>query len=283
MRSPIGIAIVLSMAGSLGAQAPVPADQRQDTSLNLSAYAELLRQDVRTLKVAIITEVVGFTEEEDRAFWPIYREYDLEMSKLADERVRMIRDYAADFATITDERAASLAATALDLEARRNAAKAKCYERVKTALSPRTALRFLQVEHQLQLLIDLQIAAALPVRARRKGRTMKIHATGVAALLVVAASVSLDADRIRLRSGKVVEGMFIGGDSKNVRILLDDGIVSEVPLAEAVAVEFSSRKPPPPPAPPAAPAAPTKTAAAAPTKPPLRRPVRRSPYPRLPR
>jgi hypothetical protein len=163
MRSPIGIAIVLSMAGSLGAQAPVPADQRQDTALNLSAYAELLRQDVRTMKVAIITEVVGFTEEEDRAFWPIYREYDLEMSKLADERVRMIRDYAAHFGTITDEQAASLAATALDLEARRNAAKAKCYERVKTALSPRTALRFLQVEHQLQLLIDLQIAAALPV------------------------------------------------------------------------------------------------------------------------
>ena len=41
--------------------------------------------------------------------------------------------------------------------------------------------------------------------------------------------------------------MFIGGDSKSVRVLLDDGIVSEVPLAEAVAVEFSSRKPPPPP------------------------------------
>jgi predicted GH43/DUF377 family glycosyl hydrolase len=163
VRTPIGIALVLSMAGSLGAQAPVPADQQQDTSLNLSAYAELLRQDVRTMKVAIITEVVGFTEEEDRAFWPIYREYDLEMSKLADERVRLIRDYADNFAAITDERAASLAATALDLEARRNAAKATCYERVKTALSPRTALRFLQVEHQLQLLIDLQIAAALPV------------------------------------------------------------------------------------------------------------------------
>jgi hypothetical protein len=168
VRSLTGIAIVLSMAGSLSAQAPVPADQRQDTSLNLSAYAELLRQDVRTMKVAIITEVVGFTEEEDRAFWPIYREYDLEMSKLADERVRMIRDYADNFATITDERAASLAATALDLEARRNAAKAKCYERVKTALSPRTALRFLQVEHQLQLLIDLQIAAALPVAPAAK-------------------------------------------------------------------------------------------------------------------
>jgi outer membrane lipoprotein SlyB len=92
---------------------------------------------------------------------------------------------------------------------------------------------------------------------------MKTHATGVAALLVVAVGVTLDADRVRLRSGKVVDGMFIGGDSKNVRILLDDGIVSEVPLAEAVAVEFSSRKPlSPPPAAPAA--APAKTAAPAP-------------------
>jgi outer membrane lipoprotein SlyB len=92
---------------------------------------------------------------------------------------------------------------------------------------------------------------------------MKTHPTGVAALIVVVASVSLFADRVRLRSGKVVDGMFIGGDSKNVRILLDDGIVSEVPLAEAVAVEFSSRKPPPS-APPAAPAAPAKAAAPAP-------------------
>jgi hypothetical protein len=85
---------------------------------------------------------------------------------------------------------------------------------------------------------------------------MKTHVTAAAALLVVAANVSLDADRIRLRSGKVVDGVFIGGDSKNVRILLDNGSVSEVPLADTVAVEFSPRKkaPPPPPAPAADPA-----------------------------
>ena len=168
MRYAIGALLVLSLAGRLGAQAPAPPDQRQDRTLNLSAYVELLRSDVRTSKVAILTEVMGFTEAEDAAFWPIYREYDLEMSKLADERVGLIRDYAADYGTLTDERAAALASRALDLEARRTAAKGKCYERVKTALSPRTALRFLQVEHQLQLLIDLQIAAALPVAPAAK-------------------------------------------------------------------------------------------------------------------
>src|SRR5687767_5736991 len=145
MRCLVVVIFAASIAGSAGAQTPAPAAHQQDTTLNLSAYAELLRRDVRTLKVAIITEVMGFTETEDRAFWPIYRDYDQEMSTLADERVRMIRDYAADFDTLNDERAANLATRALDLETRRHSAKAKCYERVKTALSPRTALRFLQV------------------------------------------------------------------------------------------------------------------------------------------
>ena len=135
----------------------------QTANLNLSAYAELLRSDVRTQKIAIITEVMGFTDAEDAAFWPIYREYEAEMARLGDERVALIAEYAKNYSTLTDAVAESLATKAIDLETRRNAAKGKVYERVKTALSPRTALRFLQVEHQLQLLIDLQIASSLPV------------------------------------------------------------------------------------------------------------------------
>jgi hypothetical protein len=106
---------------------------------------------------------MGFTDAEDKAFWPIYRDYDAEMAKLGDERVELIADYAKAFDTITDDVADKLAAKAMDLQTRRNAALGKCYQRVKAALSPRTALRFLQVEHQLQLVIDLQIAASLPV------------------------------------------------------------------------------------------------------------------------
>ena len=62
-----------------------------------------------------------------------------------------------------DQLADKLAATAIDLEGRRRAVVAKYYDRVKQAVGPRTALRFLQVEHQLLLLIDLQISAALPI------------------------------------------------------------------------------------------------------------------------
>jgi len=143
--------------------APAPASPAQTQDLNLSAYVELLRSDVRSQKVAILTELMNFTEAEDAAFWPIYREYDVELSTLNDERVALIKDYAKAYPNVTDEQADTLARKALDINARRNALQTKYYERVKSALSAKTAARFLQVEHQLLLIIDLQIAAALPI------------------------------------------------------------------------------------------------------------------------
>ena len=81
-----------------------------------------------------------------------------------------------------------------------------------------------------------------------------------ALLLVLVAGAPLSADKVKLKSGKVVEGQYMGGDSKAVRVLLANGQVSEIPLTEAVGVEFSPRKPPAP-APAAAPAAAPKPAA----------------------
>jgi hypothetical protein len=174
-------ALVLLMVCAVGAQAQTtksqaakapaaksqaaaaPDSEQQTKALNLSAYAELLRSDVRAQKVAIITEVMGFNDKEDAAFWPIYREYDLEMAKLGDERVALIAEYAKNYANVTDEIADRLASKALELESRRQELKGQVYQKVKTALSPLTAARFLQVEHQLLLLIDLQIASALPI------------------------------------------------------------------------------------------------------------------------
>ena len=123
---PITCVLILLIAGSVEAQvASKQADAKETTTLNLTAYAELLRSDVRAQKVAIITEVMNFTEAEDKVFWPIYREFDLEMAKLGDERVAMIAEYARNYSNLTDAMADKLAGQALDLEARRQALKAK--------------------------------------------------------------------------------------------------------------------------------------------------------------
>jgi hypothetical protein len=157
-------ALIMMLVTGAAAQVQSPQVTEQEAKqLNLTVYAELLRSDVRAQKVAIITEMMGFTEAENAAFWPIYREYDLEMTKLGDERVALIAEYVSNYSKMTDGLADKLGARAIDLEARRQAVKAKCYERAKKVLPPQTALRYLQVEHQLLLLIDLQISASLPI------------------------------------------------------------------------------------------------------------------------
>jgi hypothetical protein len=137
------------------------ADETRDT--NLRAYTELLRSDLRSQHVAIITEVMGFTEAEDAKFWPVYREYEADLAKINDDRMALIKDYAANYEKLTDDVADKLARRALDLEAKRGALKSTYYDKFKTALSPKTAARFIQVENQILLLLDLQIAASLPL------------------------------------------------------------------------------------------------------------------------
>jgi hypothetical protein len=94
-------------------------------------------------------------------------------------------------------------------------------------------------------------------------------------LLVLTAGATLSADRVKLRSGKIVAGTFIGADSRTVRVLLDSGQVSEIPIENAVGVEFSARKPAPPPAAPAPAkaAVPPPARASAPPPPPPKRTV----------
>ena len=73
-----------------------------------------------------------------------------------------------------------------------------------------------------------------------------LAAVTVAIALTTASTAS--ADRIRLRSGKAVDGLLMGADPKSVRLLLDNGSVSEFPIEDIVAVEFTPRKAAPPPA-----------------------------------
>jgi hypothetical protein len=130
---------------------------------NLRAYVELLRSDLRSQKVAITAEVLQLNEAEDAKFWPVYREYEGELQKINDERLAGIEEYAKTYDKLTDATADRLAKMALDLESRRQVAKTKYYEKLKTVVSAKTAARALQVENQILLLLDLQIASSLPV------------------------------------------------------------------------------------------------------------------------
>lgn len=144
-------------------QAPAPLTTDEVRDVNLRAYTELLRADLRTEKVAVITEIMQFTEDEDAKFWPVYRTHETALAALNDERLALIKDYAGNFDALTDDAADRIAKGALDLQQRRQAELASYYQKLRAVLPAKTAARALQVEHQLLLILDLQIAASLPI------------------------------------------------------------------------------------------------------------------------
>ena len=133
-----------------------------DKELNLRAYTELLRADVKVKRVAIITEIMQFDDTEAASFWPIFRAYDLELSKIGDGRISLIADYIDNYENITDQKADQLMTQVFALEAQRAELKKKYFDKMKKTLSPVTAARFFQIENQIQHIIDLQTSASLP-------------------------------------------------------------------------------------------------------------------------
>ena len=124
---------------------------------------ELLRSDIKTKKVAILTEALQLTEEQSAAFWPLYREYDLELSKLGDRRIAQLRSYADNFADLTDEKAKQMADDYFKLEEDRLKLKKNYFKKMEKELGANTAARFTQIENQIELLIDVQLASQMPL------------------------------------------------------------------------------------------------------------------------
>lgn len=130
---------------------------------DVDSYIELLRADVRAEKVAILGQAMDLSEEEASAFWPIQREYEVELAKLYDERVALIKAYAESYESMSDEKAGELAEWLLSLEKQRTTLKEKYFEKLSKDISPIVAARFLQIDNQINMLIDLQIAASIPL------------------------------------------------------------------------------------------------------------------------
>ena len=90
---------VLAIAGPLSvAQTPPTPQQTQEA--NLKAYINLLRQDLKKDKVTILTELMDLDPQEAAKFWPIYNEYDVALTKLADERLAFLLHPVAAHTTL---------------------------------------------------------------------------------------------------------------------------------------------------------------------------------------
>ena len=149
---PLGIPTALAQSGT----AAEPDDLR--------AALEELRSDVNGYKIRVLNQALQLTGPEAEAFWPIYRQYEQELARVAEQKVALIRDFLDRSANGTlDNKAADRMAQQWlkNVQARLDLWK-KYRKKIAKAVSPARAAQFLQVEHQIALFMDLNIAAEMP-------------------------------------------------------------------------------------------------------------------------
>lgn len=154
----------LVLAAALMATNITALAQRETvTGIEVEKDLALLRRDLRADKKKLIALNVPLTETEATKFWPVYDEYAREMSKVYDEFYSIIKEYAANQKTLTDEQASSMINRWAALQVLQAQVRQRYVPIVEKVIPSRKAALFFQIDRRLYELMDLQVASQIPL------------------------------------------------------------------------------------------------------------------------
>ena len=170
----IALGLAVSMAGWVAAQQPTapaqpPAQQSgagapQETEQeDLTSDIALTRASIQLRRQTIVTSVMDLTPTESQAFWPLYREYRIDMAKVGDRVSKLLVDYAAQYDTLTDDQAKKIMKEWLSIEKAKMDVKGKYVSRFQKILPARKVMRFFQADNKLDAVLNSQLASVVPL------------------------------------------------------------------------------------------------------------------------
>jgi len=165
---------LLLVAGSLLLQGCASPSPRAITANpdDARAYFEVLRSDFNAGKVRALNQVMKLTVAEADRFWPIYRSYEKELGLVADRKLALISEFLTRHkaGTLSDQNSQALARQWLENAQDRLDLWRKYHQQINDAVSPIRAAQFLQVENQMAIFVDLNIASEMPLVGARSER-----------------------------------------------------------------------------------------------------------------
>jgi len=154
------LCLLVTLSASLSVQAEPTADQVLSA---VDAQVALVRQVANTQRTAIIAENVELTAAEADAFWPLYREYQGEFQKIGDGRFTLIKDFAKNYSSMSDEKAAELTDEAFKLDLEIVKLKKTYAKKFRKVVSPAKVFRIFQIENRINAVNRLKLASEIPL------------------------------------------------------------------------------------------------------------------------
>jgi hypothetical protein len=122
-----------------------------------------LRGDIEVIRKSEVASVLKLSDEEGQRFWPVFDEYQKNLSRVKDRNGKLIADYIANSESITDEQASSMLTEFLknkEAELRVRKSYAPEFEKV---LPPKKVFLLYQVENRLDAGFTYELSSDIPL------------------------------------------------------------------------------------------------------------------------
>ncbi len=125
-------------------------------------YIEIVRDVLKTEKKVAIAGVMELSDTESGPFWELYNEYTFEMSKVQNQRISIIKDFAANYENMTDEKADELWSGVISFQEQTLKLKKKYYKKFKKIMPAGKAAMYFQAENKIETLVNASLAMEIP-------------------------------------------------------------------------------------------------------------------------
>jgi hypothetical protein len=159
------VGALLLCTGSMFAQAPqsIPGGTGTTPKAASAEDIQMLREDIRAQRKQITASNMTLTPDEATKFWPVYDQYIQETIKVNDDRWAMIKDYAANYNSMTDQQAQDYMKRSVAIDQQLTSLRSKYVQIFQKAVSSKKTAQWYQIDRRLDLMINLQLAALIPV------------------------------------------------------------------------------------------------------------------------
>jgi hypothetical protein len=126
---------------------------------------QILRDKVKADKKLLVAANMELTESEAKGFWPIYEEYQKDLTSINQRIGKLIESYAADYRanTLTDEKAKTLVDEMVAIEHIDGALQSGYVSKLSKVLPPKKVARYLQIENKIRAAVKYELAGSIPV------------------------------------------------------------------------------------------------------------------------
>jgi hypothetical protein len=143
----------------------VPAQSfKNETAMKITDLEiDMMRKDLRDQKKQIVAANMPLNGDEAARFWPLYDSYTKETIKLNDQRYSLVKEYATNYAGMTDAQAASYIRRWIGVDESASKLRQEWVPKFEKLLGEKKAAMFFQLDRRIGMMIELQLASKLPL------------------------------------------------------------------------------------------------------------------------